>query len=136
LWDQRAFRQAVIRGYSPWLAAARPVLNSIGRVIDGPRLPPAGDMVANAYVSHLAVAADDSKSLIALITELRRIAAQRGIELLTLGFAANDPRFATLRSRVRCREYRSRLYVVHWPEIGCAARELDDRFLAPEVALL
>ena len=89
--------------------------------------------VANAFVSHLAAAADE---LIGLIAELRRIATQRGIELLTLGFAANDPRLATLRSHVRCREYRSRLYVVRWPEIGGAARELDDRFLAPEVASL
>jgi len=102
----------------------------------GPRLPPAGDMVANACVSHLAVVADDSKSLIALITELRRTGAQRRIEFLTLGFATNDPRLATMRNSFRCREYYSRLYVVYWPEIGGAARELDDRFLAPEVALL
>jgi len=136
LWDQRAFKQTVIRGYSLWLAAARPALNAMGRVMAGPRLPPAGDRVASAYVSHLAVAADDSKSLIALITELRRAGAQRRIEFLTLGFAANDPRLATMRNSFRCREYYSRLYVVHWPEMGGAARELERRVFAPEVALL
>jgi hypothetical protein len=43
---------------------------------------------------------------------------------------------AEARGRFRSREYRSRLYVVRWPGIGGAARELDDRCLAPEVALL
>jgi hypothetical protein len=56
--------------------------------------------------------------------------------LLTLGFASNDPRLASIRRHFRCREYVSRLYVVSWPGIGGTARELDDRPLAPEVALL
>jgi hypothetical protein len=133
LWDQRTFKQTVIRGYAPWTSFWRPTLNAVARIIGAPRLPAVGGTVANAFVSHLAAAADEQ---IRLIAELRRMAAQRRIELLTLGFAANDPRLATLRSHVRCREYRSRLYVVRWPEIGGAARELDDRFLAPEVALL
>ena len=74
--------------------------------------------------------------MIALITELRRAGAQRRIESLTLGFAANDPRLATMRHSFRCREYYSRLYVVYWPEMGGAARELERRVFAPEVALL
>jgi hypothetical protein len=70
------------------------------------------------------------------VQELRGVAAQRGIEFLTIGFDANDPRLTTWRKHFRGREYRSRLYIVRWPGIGGAANELQARLLAPEVALL
>ena len=136
LWDQRAFRQTVIRGYAPHLAASRPLLNALGRLLVWPRLPAVGEPLANALVSHLAVGPDDADSLIALVAELRRTAARRQLELLTFGFAANDPRLGTVRRNFRCREYHSRFYCVSWPNVGGAAHELDGRLLAPEVALL
>jgi hypothetical protein len=101
-----------------------------------PRLPAVGHTLAHAFVSHLGVAPDETDTLIDLLAELRSLAARRGIELLTLGFAANDLCLATVRRNFRFREYRSRLYMVRWPGIGGAARELDARVLAPETALL
>ena len=136
LWDQRSFRQTVIRQYAPSLAFVRPVFNAFARIVDQPRLPAVGETLANAFASHVATRTDEASVLIGLVEQLRSIANQRGIELLTLGFAVNNPRLATVRHNFRHREYRSRLYVVRWPDIGGAARELDDRFLAPEVALL
>jgi len=136
LWDQRAFKQTVIRGYAPWLAAVRPMLNLVARATGRPRLPAIGETLANAFVSHLAVAVEDSAALVELIAALRKTARRRGIELLTFGFDANDPRLATIRANFRAREYRSRLYIVRWPGVGGAASELDDRLLAPEAALL
>ena len=136
LWDQRSFKQTVIRGYSRRLTSVRPFLNAIHRVISAPRLPPVGATVANSFVSHLAIAPENPESQIALIAELRCMGAQRQVEFLTLGFAANDPRLAVMRNSFCCREYYSRLYVVCWPGIGGAASELDSRVLAPEVALL
>jgi hypothetical protein len=99
-------------------------------------LPAVGQTLANAFVSHLNVAPDEPDALIALTAELRSLAAQRQIEILTLGFAANDSRLATIRQSFRVREYHSRLYVVRWPEIGGAAGDLDARIFAPETALL
>jgi hypothetical protein len=136
LWDQRAFKQTVIRGYAPWLAMARPAVNVAARILGTPRLPPAGSTLAHAFVSHLAVDREESGPLVALIVRLRKIAARRGIEFLTLGFAANDSRLGTLRRNFRCREYRSRIYVVRWPGLGGSAQELGGRCLGPEVALL
>jgi hypothetical protein len=136
LWDQRAFKQTVVRGYAPWLERARPVLNLFARFTGELRLPAVGKTVAHAFVSHLAVAEDDREAFIALVQELRGVAAQRGIEFLTIGFDANDPRLTTWRKHFRGREYRSRLYIVRWPGIGGAANELQARLLAPEVALL
>ncbi|NOS69841.1 MAG: hypothetical protein HOP33_07915 [Verrucomicrobia bacterium] len=136
LWDQRSFKQTVIRGYAPWLAVTRPALNLLARISGNPRLPAVGAILLNAFISHLAVASDDKVSLLTLVAKLQATAKLRDIELLTLGFAANDPRLAIVQKQFRCREYRSRLYVVRWPGIGGAAEELDGRILAPEVALL
>ena len=136
LWDQRAFKQTVIRGYAPWLAMARPAVNVAARILGAPCLPAVGSTLAHAFVSHLAVDPEESGALIALIARLRISAAGRGIEFLTLGFAANDPRLASLRNHFRCREYRSRIYVVRWPALGGSAHELDGRCLGPELALL
>ncbi len=136
LWDQRTFKQTVIRRYAPWLAVTRPAVNLAACLLGTPRLPSVGATLAQAFVSPLAVEPDNVGDLIALVAELRVRAAGRGIELLTLGLAANDPRLAALRRPFRGREYRSRLYVVRWPRLGGAARELDGRCLGPEVALL
>jgi len=136
LWDQRGFKQTVVRGYTPWLARTRPVLNLATRLAGGTKLPAIGKLLSNAFASHVALGHHEPDTLIQLISALRACAAQRGVELLTLGFAANDPRMAVLRRNFRSREYHSRLYVVRWPGCGGAARDLDGRWIAPEVALL
>ncbi len=135
LWDQRAFKQTVIRGYTPWLALARPAVNFAARILGTTRLPAVGSTLAHAFVSHLAVEPENSDALIGLVSKLRMCAAGRRIEFLTLGFAANDQHLTLLRHKFNCREYRSRIYVVRWPGLGGSACELDGRCLGPEVAL-
>jgi hypothetical protein len=134
LWDQRKFKQVVVRGYSKSLAANRPLFNILSKLMRQPRLPRIGEVLSIAFASCLACKSEGT--LLGLIQQLANSAYQRGIELLTLGFAANDPRLAIVRRNFRCREYRSRIYVVHWAGIGGTARDLDKRVLAPEIALL
>jgi hypothetical protein len=129
LWDQRCFKQTVIRHYNPRLATLRPAINLFARITGQPGLPAAGKTLSQAFALHTPAPGHN-------LDQLRVIAAQRGIEWLTLGFAANDSRLETIRQRFRCREYRSRLYLVRWPNLGGTAAELDQRILAPEVALL
>jgi hypothetical protein len=135
-WDQRSYRQTVIRGYDSWLSAARPALNAINRLLGAPGLPRINTRLANAFVSLLALPAGDSREICRLARALSEVAADRGVELLTWGFASNDPCLARLRRHFRLREYRTRLYVVRWPGLGSPAADLDKRLLAPEVALL
>ena len=92
--------------------------------------------MAQAFVSHLAVDPVQPASLIALIQRVMETVAGRGIDFLTLGFGANDPRLALVRSAFRCRKYRSRIYSVRWPDLGAARDGLDGRCLGLEAALL
>jgi hypothetical protein len=135
LWDQRSFKQVVVRGYAQPLAMLRPLINLSARLTGAPRLPAIGSVLAHAMVSPLAAQADRPELPGLLIEELVSVAGNRGLDFVTLGFAANDPRLAAVRSRFACREYRSRLYSVHWPETAGAAG-LDGRLPWPEVSLL
>jgi hypothetical protein len=134
LWDQRWFKQTVIRGYAAPLAWARPCLNWAARLWKRPQLPAVGSVLAHATVSHLAAPAGQPEIIARLIRSLFPLARSKGIEWLTLGFAAADPRLAALRRCFNAREYRSRLYRVRWPDLPNAS--LDDRVPCPEIALL
>lgn len=130
LWDQRSFKQTVIRGYSGWLRFARPIINALRLQ----RLPSAGETFSNAVICGLN--APDPNVAIALISALRALAAQRGIAYIALGLSGSDPRFELIRRRFRCRVYWSRIYLVHWPCIGGTSSKLDSRLVSPELAFL
>lgn len=105
LWDQRAFRQTVIEGTS----------------------------LAHAFLSPLAFAEGAEALLPAFLEAFFPLAAQSGIEFLTLALPATDVRLPVLRSRFSTHNYRSRLYRVDWPEQPTI--EVAGAFL-PDVALL
>lgn len=136
LWDQRSFRQTVIRGYARKLSLARPWINAAAPFVDGLRLPAVNSTLAHAFLSPLAVGAGEDELLIALIAAHLPLAAERGLEFLTLGFAVDDRRLTVVRRQFRCREYSSRLYTVEWREAGAATIVPDRQTLFPEVALL
>jgi hypothetical protein len=136
IWDQRTIKQTVVRGYSSPLRWLRPLYNFGALSFSRPRLPAVGRAISSAYIAHLA--SDPSESSLAewLILLLHGTARTRKIDYLTIGFDARDPRLERLRHAFKPREYVSRLYAVHWDDGADLVASLDDRLLAPEVALL
>jgi hypothetical protein len=151
LWDQRGFRQTVVRGYSAALAAVRPLVNLAGRIFGTPRLPAIGAALAHGFLSPLACA--ESPPLTAastarcppaaadpllpdVIEAAFPLAAEARLQFLTVALPSADPRLRELRRRFSTRTYRSRLYRVDWPDLP--AIELRDQRLPflPDVALL
>ncbi len=135
LWDQRSFKQTVIRGYAPKLRRTRPVFNLVAPFIGRPRLPGPGARLESAFLSHLAVD-DDGESLVALIAAACERALRRGIDYVMLGMAMRHPLAAVVRKRFPCHEYVSMIYVVFWEDGKQAADALDGRLPHPEVAIL
>ncbi|HWO34166.1 MAG TPA: hypothetical protein VNO32_35675 [Candidatus Acidoferrum sp.] len=136
VWDQRAMRQTVVRGYSGALKWARPFCNVAARFLGTPRLPEIGAPLSHVYVSHLAAGSDPPELVECLVNLLRASNGALSADYLVIGFDSRDPRLAHLRRVFRAREYVSRVYAVHWEDGIAFARNLDKRLLAPEVATL
>ncbi len=136
LWDQRAFKQTVVAGYSRQLGRLRPLLNLAAPALRQPRLPAPGGRLESAFLSHLSVDPDDGATLLALVGEAARRARGRGIEYLMLGMAERHPLRRTLQKRLYCHSYASMIYVVYWDDGREAASGIDARMPHPELALL
>lgn len=136
LWDQRSIKQTVVHSYSRLLSVARPIVNLFALLLRQPRLPAVGTTLSQAYISCLACDPDYPNSPHELIGDLNAIAASKGIQFTVAGFAANNRIVHSLIRNLKCRQYRSRIYVVSWPDCGGTANALDQRPIGPEVALL
>jgi hypothetical protein len=136
VWDQRSFRQTIVRGYSRSLSLVRPLLNLGSNLFGSSPLPPVGAVLAHAFLSPLTVALDDKQGLLAIVESSLLTAANRGMEFLALGFAANDPRLVTVRNHFHCREYRNRLFQVRWRNENSPRMIQNGNLIFPEVALL
>ncbi len=133
LWDQRSFKQAVVRGYGPPLDRCRAVVNAVAAVIGRPRLPDVGRPLRAGYVSHVAGPPD---VVVSLVEAVHAMAGTRSLDYVMIGFGGDDPRLAGVRRAFGGRELRTRLYVVHWPDGAAAAAALDGRPVGPEAAVL
>jgi hypothetical protein len=91
LWDQRAFKQLRVLGYSPRLTAARRAVNGVARLTGRPRLPAPGGALPSLAALHLCVPGSEAAVLRALL--LYAYAAHRasGHLFLTLALDRRDP---------------------------------------------
>ena len=136
-WDQRAFKQVRVRGYSSRLSRWRPVVNALSRITNVPHLPRVGDTLQFAYLSHLAVDDRDNEGvMVDLVAAALQAACQRGLDYVVIGLSAAHPFLSAVRRVFSHRAYESILYVAFWPDAAAIAQSLDRRPSHPELAIL
>ena len=133
-WDQRGFKQVVVRDYSPRLARWRSVVNLAGPWVGLPSLPAVGRPLEFVYLSHVAVDDDRPDVAAALISEAR-LRLPAGVSDMVTAFAEGSPMLPAARV-ARLRTYRSVLYLACWPDGQQIVESLDARLPHPEVAIL
>ena len=136
LWDQRAFKQTIVAGYSGQLKRLRPLFNMTAPLLRRPRLPSPGQTIESAFLSHLSLDADDEESLLALVRQAARKARSRGIDYVMVGLAKRNPLCSMLERRFSCHRYESMIYMVYWEDGSEIASTIDARIAHPEVAIL
>ena len=135
VWDQRAFRQTVIRRYPRPLGLFRPLLNIVAPLTRMPRLPPLGTPSNQATLSHLAASEGDSEAVVALVAAALDQAARRGFDAALIGFAT-ERRWRAALFRFKGIEYRTTLHLAYWPEAAAQVEALGDAIPHPELGLL
>jgi len=134
-WDQTAFKQTVVRGYSGSIARWRKLLNVFSSFGGWPHLPEPNTPLRHSYASHLAIDNDDPEVFPALLRELYNYNLERSYRYFMIGLAQSSP----LRSVVegyRPLTYVSQLYLVGWEDGQDAIARVDERVPAPEIAVL
>lgn len=134
VWDQRPFRQVVVRGYTGALHWAWPVVNVLARVGVAPPLPAPGTVLPQGAI--LGGAVDDPRHWAPLLGALRAAASDRALAWLLIGRDARDPELGALHRLRIAREYHTRLYDVRWPDAPSFSDAWNDLPFRPEVALL
>lgn len=134
-WDQHALRQTHIEAYTPWLAALRPLMNTVARLSPLKPLPAPGHRVPYLYLSHALVRADDVALWRGLLRHAYRALRTGPWHFMICSLHERDPFAAALR------EYRAiaaagRIFAVHYPEDAAAVDALDDRVPYVDMARL
>ena len=123
LWDQSAYKQPVIRGYTGWLKPVAAIL------------PRPGTMLSSVYAALVAVADDDATVFGTLLREIYNLASLRGYEYLLVGLDSRDPLNDAVRP-YRHIAYPSRLYLASWSSGGSRHEPLDTRPVYVDIATL
>ena len=134
-WDQRAFKQTVIRAYGRRLALARPFYNAAARLFGRPRYPPAGEALRSFYASLVAI--DDDAPLVfrALLRALYNDHVGGAYHYFVLGLHERDPLVGALDDYTLT-PFAGRLFVVHFADGEEDWRRLDGRVPYVELAML
>ena len=125
-WDQSAFRQTKVQGYSGLMRWLRPWYNLAARLRNRPALPGPGAPIRYLMAALFVVRGDDAKVAEALLDEALARAARGTFEYLLVGLCTADPLLPVAASyRGRC--YTTRLFHVCWEDGEPFRQRLDGR---------
>jgi hypothetical protein len=125
-WDQAAFRQMVVDGYSLPLRWSRPFVNAWAWMRDQPRLPAPGAPLRCLMAALFVVAEDEPACAGALVHALVRQAARGLWDYVLLGLHEADPLIDAL-GLAGAPAYTTNLYLVCWQDGESLRQALDDR---------
>lgn len=136
VWDQSSFKQAVVHSYAPSLSRWRPLINAYHAVRGLAPLPPAGQSLGMAFLSHVALESATPDAHVALVRAALAGASGRGIRWLIAGFASRDPSTAILTRVFEAHEYHSVIYAVRPAWSAPVLPSLNESPFGLEVAIL
>lgn len=134
LWDQSAYKQTVIYGYSGWLKTVAPVYNLGAPLLRRAALPKPGDKLRSAYAALISIANDQPEIFRALLRDVYNLAAARRVSYLLVGLDSRDPLLPLAKEYAHVM-YPSRLYLAAW-DGRSFYEQLDERPAYVDIATL
>ena len=90
VWDQRAFKQLNVIGYSPRMKAARAVFNALAPVVGGEPMPGTGQALNCVTIAHICVPGERADVLRALLASSHNELRRTGISFINIGLDTRD----------------------------------------------
>jgi hypothetical protein len=134
-WDQNAFKQTIVRGYSGAMARWRKFINLASRLGIAPYLPEPNTQLSYCYASHTAVDDDNPVVFSALLRALYNEVATRHYDYFIIGLAESNP-FGRIVKSYHPLTYTSQIYLTGWDDCLQAIAQVDARPPAIEIAVL
>lgn len=134
IWDQRGFKQTVVRAYRFPLNKLRVAYNLLAGIRGKIKLPAPNQKIEQVFLSFVALDESAQQRAVEVVKEGLRLAAQKGALVGTLGLSAQHPLTTRLKAALPHESYRTRIETVSWQDTDRLA--LDDRPVQPEIALL
>jgi hypothetical protein len=136
VWDQHAFRQTLIAGYSPPLNWARPLLNAGLRLTGNRTLPPPGKCLRFLHTAFTCIRDSDPVVFSSLLGKLCVSYNHSPHHFFVVGLHEQDPLRSALR-KFMAFHYSSRLYLACWDDGRLFCESLDSNLVPHlETALL
>lgn len=134
VWDQRVFKQIVVRGYRSWLSWLRTPYNGIAPQLGFPRLPAPGQALSNIFLAFAAFRDPGGETALSAVRESLSKVWEKGGELGLLGLSSSHPLLHRLNRSHGTWSYRTWIESVHWR--GNPIPSFDPLPVQPEIALL
>lgn len=134
VWDQRAFKQLNVVGYSPRIRAARSVFNLLAPIVGGERMPRAGSPLNCVSIAHICVPPERPRVLRALVISAYNALRGSGCSFMNVGLDLRDPLTAAM-SGLLAQPTDVNAYLTT-ARNGVAPDHLDERPLHYEIALV
>jgi len=126
VWDQRAFKQNLVCGYSKRLRWTRPLYNGIAGLRAKPKLPDIGESLNLRYAAVPVVANNDPDVARSLIFSALADLHEQGGDFLAIGLHEDDP-LLPIAKPYSGREYITLSYLVYWPDETPSIDQWADR---------
>lgn len=134
-WDQKAFKQNIIVGYSRKMQFYRFFFNLYARCWRISPLPKIGCQLNSFYLSFLAIKNNDETVFRSLIERISQDNLGKGYMYFLIGLSPDDP-LATIIGKLTHTLYEGIFFRVYWKEEADNVAMLDGRTIFHELALM
>ena len=136
IWDQKSFKQCVIKNYSRGIKTIRPFFNLYAKIGKRPELPKPETILNYLTLALISVENDDTDIFESLFRNaLRDVSNVDNLHSVMVGFHERDP-FLPIAKRIPHMEYLSRIYLAFWQDGQSILSTLDDRIPYIELGAL
>ena len=137
MWDQRAFRQTIVRGYQNGLSKVTWLVNSTARIFGYPQLPRTNAELKSCFISHVAIEGNDPEIFKMLLIHCHNTLIESEVEYMVVGFSDLHPFNNNVTSIFYNVPTYSHIYLVSWEADGIdPLGMIDNRLPGIEVAIL